>query len=100
MLSSSGHQTRRTFSQTEQRKRIGRENLVAISGVGDCVVHKIDVELRAHWNRPEIGSKQYAVNAAHFDHGLEADRAWTHGVHIDIRLEILRRLTKVLVDLL
>jgi hypothetical protein len=35
-------------------------------------------------NRPEIGSKQYAVNAAHFDHVLEADRAWTHGIYIDI----------------
>src|ERR1700683_774475 len=58
------------------------------------------MQLWAHWNRPEIGSKQHAVNAAHFDHGLEADRAWIHGIHIDIRFEILRGLAKILVHLL
>ena len=55
--------------------------------------------LWAHGNWPEIGPEQYAVNAAHFDHGLEANRALTHGIHIDIRLEILRRFTNVLIDL-
>jgi hypothetical protein len=83
-LSSSGGEARCTFSQTEQSKCIGRENLVAIYSVSDRVVYKIDVHLGADWNRPEIGSKQYAVNAAHFDHDLEADRAWTHGIHLDI----------------
>src|ERR1700722_1716130 len=67
--------------------------------ISDCVVYKIDVHLWIDWNRPEIGSKQDAVNAAHLDRSLEAKRAWTHGIHIDIRLEILRRLTKVLINL-
>src|ERR1700678_4114437 len=81
----------------EQGECIGREDLLAISGIGDRFVYEVDVQLRTHRNRTEIGSKQDAVNAAHFDHGLEADRAWTHRIDIDIRLEVLRRLTKVLV---
>src|ERR1700722_14810863 len=89
-------EVRCTFSQTEQGKCIGGENLFAISSVGDGVVYKIDVQLWAHWNRPEIGSKQYVVNAARFNHGPEATCAWSHGIYIDVRLEILRGLTKIL----
>src|ERR1700722_14562580 len=83
----------------EQGERIGREDLLAISGIGDRFVYEVDVQLRTHRNRTEIGSKQDAVNAAHFDHGLEADRTWTHRIDIDVRLEVLRRLTQVLVYL-
>src|ERR1700678_734343 len=81
----------------EQGERIGREDLLAISGIGDRFVYEVDVQLRTHRNRTEICSKQDAVNAAHFDHGLEADYAWTHRIDIDVRLEVLRRLTEVLV---
>src|SRR5580698_9984319 len=70
-----------------------------MSSFSDRLVYKIDMHLWVDWNRPEIGSKQYAVNAAHLDRSLEAERAWTHGIHIDIRLEILRWLTKVLINL-
>ena len=31
-----------------------------------------------NWNRSEIGSEQYAVDAAHFDHGLEGRSRLTH----------------------
>jgi hypothetical protein len=48
---------------------------------------------------PKIGSKQYTINAAGFDHGPKGDRAWAHRIHIDIRLEVLRRPAQVLVYL-
>lgn len=73
-----GGERGRSVWQTEQSKCIGGENLVAIYHVSDRVVYKINVDLWIDWNRPEIGSKQYVVNAAHFDCSLETAHAWTH----------------------
>jgi hypothetical protein len=47
------------------------------------------VQLRAHGNRPAIGSEQRAANAAHLDHGLEARSSHPTEVRDPGRLEIL-----------